>query len=186
MHSFVSDRPVKSPIQSAKGYTVNTLWRNLNSATWWNMGNCAARRGGMFGQHLQPGTAVWGSPGQPGFPRWRRCWAAESAVQAAAAGAAAPYLSVCLQTSPPKVRNSPEAVKRSETLDPSRSHLKNSEIIYECKDIVIARNNLPKRGASSTPQDNFYACCIHIKANTQWTSAMHSWARPHSKIRGTG
>lgn len=31
------------------------------------------------------------------------------------------------------------------------------------------------------PQNNFDACYIHIKANTQRNSAMHSWAKPHSK-----
>lgn len=47
-----------------------------------------------------------------------------------------------------------------------------------CKEIF-------SRGVLSMPQDSYYACCIHIKANTQRTFAMQSWTRPHSK-RGTG
>lgn len=121
------------------------------------MSNHAAQQGCVFEQHLQPGTAVWGSPGRPGFPRWRRCWAAESAVLAAAAGAAAPYLSACRQTSPPKVRNSPEAAKGSETLDQFRSRLKNPHFIYQCKDTVNSRN-FSKTGGGGGEGGQYHLC----------------------------
>lgn len=127
----------------------------------------------VFEKHLQPGTAVWGSQGQPGFPRRRRCWAAESAVLSAAAGAAVLYLSVCLQTSPPKVRNSPGAAKKSDTSE----QCSNSEgfIVYQLMQVQNHRSEFLKKGGIIYASRHFIVTPVaFISTLTQRTSAMHS------------
>lgn len=148
-HHLLSCSSAPSPVLFTSGGPIDgPLLMRLFTTTAPPKNTCLGVGGGgcVLERHLQLGTAAWGSPGRPGSPRWRRCWAAESAVPAAAAGVAAPYLSVCLQTSPPKVRNSPEAARRSEMLGGNRSTLKDSRFIYRCRDIFIAGNIFAKRG----------------------------------------